>query len=202
MIRVKVITQPTVEPVTRAEVKTWVRVASAVTTFDTTIDFLITAAREICEIARGEAFYEQTLETYLDYWPLGSIELPRATPLKSITFVKYTDRSGIQATMPAADYIADTSSPVGRVTLQPAASWPSADLYSSNPIVVRYVAGQNASPLDPIPAYIRLGMRQIITHHLEHPSGVVIGDTTAIASSQVALTVSDLLRMGKRVYRF
>src|SRR5512139_1421702 len=80
---VKLITAPTSEPVTLAEAKLQCRVD--ISTDDTLIGNLITAAREWCEAHDWRVYMPQTWELYLDDWPtLSTVEIPKP-PLQSIT---------------------------------------------------------------------------------------------------------------------
>jgi uncharacterized phiE125 gp8 family phage protein len=135
-----VITGPTTEPISLAEVKSQLRIDGS--TEDTLLNLYIAAAREYCENRTGRTFHQQTLEWVLDAFPSGSsITLPRATPLIAISSVKYKDSDGTETTWSSAEYIADTDSVPGGLVLGYNESWPSFTPYPVSPIRIRYTAG-------------------------------------------------------------
>lgn len=139
----KIITDISTEPITLAEAKLHLRVLTG-TSEDAVIQALIVAAREYCEQYTGRAFGTKTLELILDAFPVGdSIYLP-CPPLQSVASAKYTDKDGVEATMPETDYIVDSDSTIGRIVR--VNSWPSFIPYASNPIKIRYTAGYTAPP--------------------------------------------------------
>jgi uncharacterized phiE125 gp8 family phage protein len=158
---------------------------------DEFISLLITAAREHCESHTRRALAPQTLEVCLDSWPCGNeIELPDP-PLQSITSVKYKDSAGVETTLTAnTDYIADTDSNAGRIVLPYGKMWPSATLYTVNPIRIRYVAGYSAG--NPIPKTIMLAMLLLVGHWHDNREAVITG-SGALLSKKMDLAVDALL---------
>lgn len=160
---VRTITEPSVEPVTVAEAKEWLRIESGDTTAaqDALLALLVKAMRAYAENLTGRAFVQRTLELTLPEFPCGEIELP-FPPLVSVTHVKYTDIGGELQTVDAVDYEVDAYGEPGRV--QPAwlSSWP-ATRGVFNAVQVRYVAGYapTGSPTDDaenVPAAVKLWM--------------------------------------------
>jgi uncharacterized phiE125 gp8 family phage protein len=164
------------------------------TTEDDLISALITAAREYCEGYTGRALATQTLEAYPPQFPCRSeIEIPYP-PLQSVTSVKYTNSAGTETTMTVnTDYIVDADSNVGRIVLPYAGVWPTATLYTVNPIKIRYVAGYYAS--NPIPKMIKQAMLLLIGHWYESREAVLIGQGTM--SKKIEFAVDALLSMYK-----
>jgi uncharacterized phiE125 gp8 family phage protein len=117
---IKLITPPTVEPVTLTEAKTQCRVGT--TEYDTLITSLITAAREACEDYTRMSFLPQTWDIVLDMAG-GSIDLPRP-PLVTVTGVYVTDDAGTETTASSSLYRVDTVSTPGRLFLKPGCVWP------------------------------------------------------------------------------
>lgn len=136
------ITAPTVEPVTLAEVKSHLRV-HVDDENDVIRDFCL-AAREHVESFTRRALLTQTWDLQLDTFPAGVIELPIA-PVQSITSITYLDSSsGASQTWASSDYRADL--PVGprapRARIEPDFG----EVYPStygvlNAVTVRFVAG-------------------------------------------------------------
>lgn len=160
----KRLTDATVEPISTAEAKTFMRVSNS--TEDTLIGTLIKAARQACEDYTGRAFINQTWEYNLDrfpstraldsdwdgvregpisslYSPLDYIEIPIA-PLTAISsLVTYADDDSA-STMDAGDYIVDLRRVPGRITLARGSTWP-VDLRTANAILITFTAGYGAA---------------------------------------------------------
>lgn len=143
-----VIDEPLFEPITLDEAKMATRVYGSEE--NNLLRIYISAARRQLESATGRTFRQKTLEWSLDCWPCARhIELPRATPLISISSVKYTDSEGTETTWDSGDYIADTTSNPGRLVLGYNKTWPSFIAAPANAVKIRYKAGvANTYPLD------------------------------------------------------
>lgn len=161
-------------------------------TEDDLVSALITAAREYCEGFTSRALATQTLEAYPPRFPCDNeIELP-CPPLQSITSVKYTNSDGDETTMTEnTDYIVDTERTVGRIVLPYAETWPTATLYTVNPIKIRYVAGYNDS--NTIPKSIKQAMLLLIGHWYANREAVLVGQGTM--SKEIEFAVKALLSM-------
>ena len=176
-------TAPTVEPVTLADVKVYLRTITGDTTEDAAIITpLITAAREYCENITGRALAAQTIEAFPNRFE-SVIELPRP-PVASITSVKYTDVYGTETTMDAGDYLVDTK--FGRVAFKKIPSFTPALL---NHIKITYEAGTAN-----VPKTIRQAMLLLIGHWYENREAVTVG---AVASIKLELAVKALLNQSK-----
>jgi uncharacterized phiE125 gp8 family phage protein len=143
MYGLRVITAPTVEPITLDEIRAQTR-----TDWDAEDDVLqayAAAARSWVEEVTGRAIMTQTLEMTLDEFPCGEFDLPRA-PVQSITSVKYKDMAGAEQTLASSTYLLDESRFVPRLALASGASWPSTDGTAGN-VKVRFVAGYTTAPL-------------------------------------------------------
>jgi hypothetical protein len=153
-----IVTPPTSEPVTLAEVKLWMRIDT--NDEDALILNLLKAARESAEKYLRRALITQTWNLSIDVpsssldlnLPDGvydlpitalmgvlpsSVELPYA-PLQSITSVVTYDTSNASTTYSSANYFADTAN--SRLALNNTASWPS-NLRQSAAVVITYVCG-------------------------------------------------------------
>lgn len=177
---VRVITAPSVEPLSLTEAKLHLR--EDLSTQDTLITALIVAAREYAELYTGRVFVQRTLEWTQDCFPY-CIELP-FPPLVSVSSVKYIDTDGVLQTVSAADYQVDTYSEPGKV--KPAygvAGWPSVRSSDFNAVQVRYVAGYpEGSPADyasGVPEPVKQWMRIRIAQLYEHREAVIAGTIAA-----------------------
>lgn len=179
-------TAPASEPVTAAEVKNYAKIDSGVTTDDTLIDALITAARLRCEQYTRRALINQTWDLGLDYVPTCDfIELPKA-PLSSVTSVtSYVD--GDTATVfSASNYNVNTWSQPGKIILRHDAVWPDGELRTSNPMVIRFVAGYGASASN-VPAALRAAILQMVLAWYENRGDEAQSDAMAIPAAAKAL---------------
>ncbi len=148
MLRLKLYTAPTEEPVDLDEIKTQLRIDG--TTEDAYLDRLRIAARKYMEgTVLNRALITQTWDYYLQGWPgKNYIEIP-LPPLVSITSIKYTDYLNVESTFANTEYIVDTVAEPGRVYLKWDKSWPSVSLQVVNAIVIRFVAGYGAAAAVP-----------------------------------------------------
>jgi uncharacterized phiE125 gp8 family phage protein len=138
----KLVTAPTVEPVTIAEAKAQAYIEHSAD--DALLAVLISAAREHGESLTGRSWAPKALEVVLDSFPSGAIELP-ASPVTSVTSIKYLDADGVEQTMASTGYTVDADSIVGRIV---ADEWPeTAD--KINAVRVRYVAGWTSANFPP-----------------------------------------------------
>ena len=133
----KLITAPTVEPITVAEVKQ--RLGVTHSDLDTDFAAWIVAAREAAEQITGRALAPQTWEKVLDAFPENEIALPWP-PLTAITYVKYIDIDGNQQTLADTVYTLDNDSEPGWLLLAYDQDWPETQ-DTANAVRVRYTCG-------------------------------------------------------------
>jgi uncharacterized phiE125 gp8 family phage protein len=155
----KLVTGPTVEPVTLAEAKAHLRVEVA--DDDALISRLIAAARQMAETRLRRALVNQTWDLVLDRWPplrladsgrvYQTLNMPWAAAstievtnpaLVSVTSITYLDPAGGTQTVNSGDYVVLAGTP-GLIFPAVGKSWPAVQ---SRPgvITVRYVAGFGA----------------------------------------------------------
>ena len=169
-------TPPTEEPVTLAEIKDHLHISS--TAEDSLLTLYAQMAREAVEGECWRALMPQTWDLYLPGWPAGGvIEIPRP-PLQSVTSIKYTDDEGAVHTFAASNYRVDTASEPGRVVLAPDASWPSDTLDSSNPVVVRFVAGY--ADASAVPGMAKAAILLQIGEIYANREAVIVGSTPQV----------------------
>lgn len=187
----KVKTLPAMEPVSLAEIKAHLRVIG--TDEDGTISAYLQTAHEMCELESRRAFITQTLTLSLEMWPIyDRILLPRP-PLQSITSVTYVDYANVTHTMPASDYLADTSSEPGRLILAYDKSWPTATLRPGPAITITFVAGYGNAAA--VPARYKQAIRLLTGHFYENREQVVA--TPGVTVAQMPDAVRSLLHIDR-----
>ncbi len=154
-----VVTPPTVEPVSVAEVQAHLRVDSDAD--EDLVAALAIAAREWCEMATGRQFCAATLRTQLSGFPDDGapIQLPRA-PVSAVTGVTYLDGSGASQTLSASDYVLAADLAPAEISLAAGATWPTtADRAAS--VTITYTAGYGG------PAQVPQPLRAAILLHAQ-----------------------------------
>ena len=154
----KIITAPTVEPVSVAEAKAHLKVD--ISDDDALIGALITAAREECEHLTDRAIAEQTLELSLDAFPAAGIKLPRP-PVSAITSVEYIDIDGAPQALSGPDYYFDDAQEPCWILPAYGESWPSTR-DDANAVIVTYEAGYANCP-EALRAWILLRVGTLYT---------------------------------------
>lgn len=168
---IKIITPPTIEPVTLSEAKTQCRVD--ITDDDSLFVGLIAAARAYCEAVDWRAYTTQTIELWLDNWPTGSkIELPRP-PLQSVTKIEYYGTDDTKYTLATSVYGVDENSTPGAIHLKYLQTWPTTQLRGYSSICVTYVAGWTSAANVPQP--IKQALLLLIGHWYENRESVLVG---------------------------
>ena len=173
----RVVTEPTVEPLTLTEAKLHARIDT--TADDTLIEsMLIPAARRYAENLTRRAFVQQTLELTLPYFE-HCIELPRP-PLISVTHVKYIDADGVLQTVDAEDYQIDTYREPGLIKPAYLETWPVVTRSDFNAVQIRYVAGYSpiGSPTDyasGVPQLLKQWMCVRVAQMYEHREAIIVG---------------------------
>ena len=142
----KVSVEPTAEPITLKDAKTFLKVDN--NDEDSLITILIQAARETIEQRTNRAMITQTRVMKMDYFPRwisaegwSQITLPFA-PVSSLTSIYYYDTTDANTLLSSSLYWTDFDSNIPRVIIKD--SWP--DTYNRpNAVAVTYVCGYGAS---------------------------------------------------------
>lgn len=152
----RLVTPPTIEPVTLEEAKLHLRVDG--TEEDNLITALITAARQKAEDYTRRAFITQTREFALDS-ACGVLYLPRP-PVQAVEAIT------VDGVAVAAENYALVSPDVLHIKVP---------LYAANPggVVIRYRAGYGDTPVD-VPQAIRRAILTLVAHLHEHRGDEVI----------------------------
>jgi len=143
------------------EFGTSILVNAATTPEDDLLTSFIQTSREIVENEIRRALITQTWDLYLQGFPTKNyIKLPYGN-LQTVTSIKYKDTDGTETTMVAGtDYLVETNGPkCGRIVLPDSVTWPTATLYPSNPITIRFVCGWTTAAL--VPSVIKTAMKMI-----------------------------------------
>jgi len=182
------VTAPTVEPVTVADIKSHLRIDT--TDEDTLIEDYITAAREYCERYQNRAYITQTWNLTLNDFPDGDeIEIP-LPPLQSITSIKYYGTDDTEYTLSTDDYMVDTDSEVGRVVLKYAKTWPSITLRPANAVVIQFVAGYGDADTD-VPERIKQAIKLLVGHLYENREATSIRSIVNVPFAVESLLMLD-----------
>ena len=152
---IKVIANPSSEPISLSDMKSYLRIATSVPEDDSLITSYIQASREYYESIQNKSYMPKTLELALDKWPCKDyIELKRP-PVQSVTSVKYYDINDIEYTLSSDDYYFDDYSFVPRIQLKYNKYFPPTTLRPNNAVIIRYVAGylnSNSVPMTVVQA--------------------------------------------------
>ena len=128
-----------------------IMVYEPVTTEDTMMLEDITTARLEVENDLGRKIISQTIDYYPANWPDDDrIKLPFGN-LSSVVSVSWRDTTGVETTLtPTTDYLVETNGEqCGFIVLPYSETWPSGELFPSNPIKIRYIAGWASSSVVP-----------------------------------------------------
>lgn len=171
----RLVTPPTIEPVSLEEAKSHLRVLHDHE--DALIDALIQSAREQAESFTRRALIAQTWEISLDDLPRYGFQV-FPSPLMSVESITYLDGEGLPQTLPSDQYIvvADPHSPA--VVPAYGVTWPMT-LGFKNCVTVRAVCGYGSNPGD-VPAVIRSAMLLMIGDMYQHRETIVQGSVSEI----------------------
>jgi len=146
------------------EFGTSILVNEATTAEDDLLTEKLQSAIDDAEDFTGRQLLTATYKAYPDCFPdKDYIELPFGN-LQTVTSIKYKDSDGTETTMVEnTDYLVETNvdatlggDQVGRIVLPYGVSWPSVELYPSNPITIEFVCGWTAA------AYVPSKVKQAI----------------------------------------
>ena len=173
MMQARLVTPPALKPISVAALKTHLRIDG--TDEDEYLAVLIDVATQFVEERAWRALLTQTREIALDAWPgFGVIELP-AAPVQSVASVKYTAADGVEKTLSADVYAANTIAEPGFLKLRNGQSWPGDALTETAAIRVQYVCGWDAA--DKIPPALVHAVRIMCGHLYENREVAITGTT-------------------------
>jgi len=159
MYRLIRLTEPAAEPISTTDAKLHLRVD--VSTDDTLIAAMVSAARDACERYCGRAWAEATFIEAFDSFPDGGIQLtdPGA---KSVQSIEYLDADGTVGTITGSSLTFDDELNI----VDYGVDWPT----GATRVKVYYTAGANANQSAPeyVPESIILAMKLLITDFYEN----------------------------------
>jgi uncharacterized phiE125 gp8 family phage protein len=171
-------TAPTVEPITLAETKSFLRGPSSAEDADVTS--LIVAARNYAEYYQNRPLITQTWELWLDdFPPHDCIPIRLKAGLQSVTSVKYYPDGGSETAFAAANYIVDTTDYVGKIVLNEDCYYPSVDLRSVNGVCVEFICGYpikdpgliTEDPAGNVPEMTKTALKIWVAYNFENRDG-------------------------------
>lgn len=184
-----VVTGPTAEPVSLAEVKEQVKLETA--DQDGLITGYLLAAREACEKYTGRTLAQRTYDLSLDFaWPRHcgflEIELPKP-PKISVTSVSYVDTNGATQVLSGSAYQLTERNGFGLIVPAYGQSWPAVRC-QYDAVTVRYIAGYGAVP-NGFPESIRQAIMLMVANFDANREPVVTGTT----ATELPMSVRSLL---------
>lgn len=168
-MKLKLITEPAVEPVTLDEVKAQLAIVD--TLQDDILRRRIREVREYVELFLSRALITQTWEIAMDDFPPTRFY---RYPVQSIESVKYFDGNDVEQTLATTVYILDDyERPQEKIRLRQNQSWPSTNMEVNN-VKVRFVAGYGDDRTR-VPGPIRESIILIIEHWTKFQANNEIG---------------------------
>lgn len=169
----KIVSSPTVEPVTVPEVRDHLHIEH--TLEDGVLAAYIQAARGHIESSCHIVIAPTTYMLTLDVFPAGAILLP-ATPVMSVAEVAYDDVGGLETILGPASYVLDNSGAYGWVVPNSGMAWP-ATINGINAVRVTFLAGypeiSGSSPPESIaPMPIQQAIKLLVGTWWEYRTGV------------------------------
>lgn len=167
----KVISGPSVEPITLSEAKNYLKVESSYTDDDSLITAIITSVRQYIETYLSTKLITQTIEEKFDYIDVKDYQMRQnfnlgVHPVQSVTSFVYLDSDGNSQTWSSDEYVVDTHRPVARIGIRNGYTWPSIQ-DEINALTITYVAGYGDAGSD-VPGQILQAMRYLIAAYYEN----------------------------------
>lgn len=163
-MRLKLITEAVLTPITLAETKQHLKTVD-INTEDDFVTTLIKAATNFAQEYTYRQFITATYEQYFDEFPANEFKLEKPA-LQSVTSIKYQDSDSAEQTLSTDIYEVNDKSSIGTVRLKDGQSYPATDnVY--NAIIVRFKAGYGDSVTD-IPDLLRSTLKLMVSHLFEN----------------------------------
>ncbi len=194
----KILTAPTVEPVSLSDMKLHLRVDHSAD--DSLISVLISAARDYIERNTRRTLIHTTYRLMMDWFPADHIELPRG-PVAQIAVagsysyamprIRYYDQDSTLQTLTYADedFHLDLDNNPPRLCLLPLSIWPLTEIGRTNAVEVDFVAGFSSSAAG-VPQMLVQCVKLLVGHWYENRSAVQPG-----FGGEVPLAVDSILKI-------
>jgi uncharacterized phiE125 gp8 family phage protein len=165
------LTDPDIEPVTRAEAKLHCKIDDDLTADDSLVDALITTAREWVEDYTGRALIDQTWQLTYQGYSYNEIKLNRSPVIEIDSFVY--DVSGVATTLAAANYeVSGSRTKWPKIIPAVGGSWPSNNW--TRPLTIQFRAGyadRSGSPTEgaeKVPEAFKHAIKLLVGHWYEN----------------------------------
>jgi len=173
-MRITVLTQPTVEPITLAEARDHLRLdatgSPATHEDDGYVELLIQAAREYVENITNRPMVQRQYKLTIPYW-CNVMELPYSTPLVSVDSVKYLDIDGTQQTLASSIYDVVSDMQPSRIVRAYGQVWPSIrNVHNAIEITYTtgYAVGSPADYRENIPQALKGAVKMVVADLYEN----------------------------------
>lgn len=177
-------TEPSVEPVSLAEAKLYLRVTNDAQ--DDVITSLIEAARKYAELYCNRAFIDTVFDQSYDFG-FPDVFYLTPVPVDSVTSITYLDEAGASQTLSSSLYRTDVASEPGRIEPAYGEVWPTT-YPVINAVTVRFKSGYGTAGTD-VPEGIRTAIKMLVGMWYEHREPVVTGTI----ATPIPMTVKALL---------
>lgn len=157
MMRLKKTTEPAIDPVTAAEVKTLSRIDCS--DEDDLITTLISVATNYVERWLGRQLISATYVLTMDELPNDVVKLPKP-PLINVVSVTYVNSSGNRTGVSTSLYDVNTNGQWGEFYLAYNQSWPTDESPRKNGVEITYDAGYGSSA-DDVPEGIKQAIKML-----------------------------------------
>lgn len=152
------------EPLSVAEMITYLRLPSLTQPQTDEMGGFITAAREQAEILQNRDLVRKQWDLVADYWTSYTVEL--RSPLVSVDLVQYRDSTGaITALNETDNYLVDKNKQPGIITPLFNTTWPNFAPSPSSAILIRFTSGylSTSAYWNDAGARVKIGMRLLVS---------------------------------------
>ena len=209
---IRTVTEPSFEPITLVQARSWAKVTAGDTTFDADLTILIAAMRRHAENLTGRAFMHRQLQLLRSGWPTDLvegisghvIELPYP-PLAHVQSIQYYDIDGVIQTLATDQYVVHSWREPAIIVPEWEALWPTVRGLV-NAVQVNYVAGYPVvgSPEDEVaqqaavPQNLKLWIASRLATLFENREQIIVGSSVAELPRSYADGLLDELVIGSR----
>lgn len=201
----RLVTGPTVEPITLQEAKDHLRVTESPAE-DSVIESMLASARGLVEEMTRQKIITQTWRLDLPEFPVRTTHNPYAAidlplpPLSDVTSIAYTDASGNPQTVATSVYVVEPSDlslvdpAPGRVMLKSGQVWPTVRTEDPTAVQITFECGHGTGP-ESVPSATRAALFMILSDLNENRESQIVG--TIVAQNP---RLADLLRLPRVVF--